>query len=252
MTDFIKNPNLPKNIVKTLICGTDDIRILNYFESRNIEVIRSDENNYVDPAVKSHTDMAVLHLGDNIIVVDKGQEALIGKLREIGMEVYETAEIISGKYPRDVKLNFTIIGNNIFGNFRYIDSTVEDKLSGMNCFSVKQGYCKCSVLVLSETAAITDDESISRKMLEKGIDCLFISKGDICLDGHEYGFIGGASCKIGEDTVLFFGDITKHTDFISIDSFLSKHNCKYACTDNDALRDIGGAVPVLEFTKQNS
>ena len=61
-----------------------------------------------------------------------------------------------------------------------------------------------------------------------------------------YGFIGGASVKIAADSVLFFGDVTRHRDFEKINSFLESHGCGFVCTDNGPLRDIGGAVSLIE------
>ena len=246
MTVFIKNPNLPDSRVEKVICGSKDELILDFFEKNNITVMASGKNKDIDPAVAEHADMAVLHLGGNKIILDKEQKSLKRILNENNFEVYETANAIKGEYPCDIKLNFTLVGDCAVGNFNYADENLIKFLSAKKKINVKQGYCKCSVLVVDENAVVTDDESICRKMLENGFDVLLISKGDITLSGHNYGFIGGASGKISKDTVLFFGDITKHKDFKKINDFLEKHRCRFICTDNSPLRDIGGIIPVSE------
>ena len=75
---------------------------------------------------------------------------------------------------------------------------------------------------------------------------LIHQKGDIALCGHPYGFIGGASGKISDSTVVFFGDIRKHGDFERISEFLHLHGCDFECTDKGSLRDIGGILPIIE------
>jgi len=190
--------------------------------------------------------MAALHIGKYNIILDKRQKRLKDKLVKIGFFVYETEKEIAGNYPDDIKLNVAVMGDLVFGNMSYTDKNALNLLSDKEPVTVKQGYTKCSVLVVSENAAITDDETIYRKMSEKGIDSLLISKGDISLPGHGYGFIGGASGKISENEVVFFGDITRHKDFSLIFAFLQKHGCSLRCTDNGPLRDIGGIIPLTE------
>ena len=246
MMDFIKCPNLPEKTVKTLICGSTDERIISFFESRGISVIISEKNPDIAKPVSVHADMSCLHLGDNIIIVDKRQKELKNSLEKMGMKVYETDEIIRGEYPDDIRLNVALLGDFAIGSFRNTDKTLLQLLNDRKLIDVNQGYSKCSALIVNSRAVITDDESVFKAVSVRDIDCLLISKGDIMLEGYNYGFIGGASGKISADTVVFFGSIEKHRDFDAIKQFLKKHNCRYVCTDDGMLRDIGGIVTLTE------
>lgn len=247
MSRFIRKPNLPEGKVSTVICGTDDEHILSFFEGNGITVLKNDLNPYIDPSVSAHADMAALYLGNGQILLDKNQITLKNELTGLGFNVTETADKIKGAYPYDVKLNFTIAGEYVIGKFPSADIRLPELIGDKSRINVKQGYCKCSALVVNENAIITDDASIHRSALENGIDSLLVSKGDISLDGHGYGFIGGASGKIAADTVVFFGDITEHRDFEAIRNFLSEHGCSFVCTDGLKLRDIGGILPIKEI-----
>lgn len=246
MIKFISESNLPSRKVNKIICGTEDKKILDFFSENGIEVLPVEANGGIDPSVSLHADMAALHLGTNKIIIDKSQIALNSSLKKIGFDVYETAKEIKGKYPDDIKLNFSVIGNYIIGNIKHADNILLKLIGDKKHLDVRQGYSKCSSLVVNSRAIITDDEGIHRKILENGFDALLISKGDVALTGHEYGFIGGASGKISKDTVVFFGDVTLHRDFDKISSFLTKHGCNYLCTDKGRLRDIGGIIPLTE------
>ncbi len=246
MSSIINSPNLPKSQVKTLICTDRDKAVIDFFVSKGISVIANEPNPDIDPAVSFHADMAVLHTGRNNIILDKRQKKRKSELEKIGFSVYETENEIKGTYPADIKLNVAVVGDFIFGNLLHTDKNALNLLSDKELTNVKQGYTKCSVVVINENATITDDKSIYRKMSEKGIDSLLISKGDISLVGHDYGFIGGASGKISENEVVFFGDIEKHRDFPLISAFLQKHGCTFLCTDKGPLRDIGGIIPLTE------
>lgn len=246
MINYVNNPNLPEYDVDTVICGTEDESVLEFFEKMNINVLKNESNSLIDPSVSSHADMAVLHLGGKSLLIDKAQKGLAEKLRHEGFIVFSTDSEIKGDYPDDVKLNFTVAGDKITGNFRYADSKLTALADKKKAINVKQGYAKCATLVVNENAVITDDESISRVMGKNAVDCLLVSKGDILLEGHEYGFIGGASGKISKNTVVFFGDIKNHRDYNDIEAFLSKHQCGFVCSDKLPLRDIGGIIPLIE------
>lgn len=48
--------------------------------------------------------------------------------------------------------------------------------------------------------------------------------GYITLEGYQYGFIGGASVNLDENTLGFFVDISFHPDNLSIIDFCKSHN----------------------------
>ena len=98
---------------------------------------------------------------------------------------------------------------------------------------------------MDENSIITDDESVARRAVEKGLNCLLISKGDVSLDGHEYGFIGGASGKILKDEIIFFGDISKHRDYERIEAFIRERKMRIISFDFP-LTDFGGIIPIRE------
>ena len=245
MISFIKKPNLPEGKVTTIICGELCSELNLYLDSRGIERIIVEPNNFIDSAVRYHADMSAIHLGVNKILLDRNQRNLGSVLEEKGLNIHYTSEPIRGEYPSDIVLNFAIIGENFLGKVDCADVKLIDLTENLNRLSVKQGYCKCSCLVVDENAIITDDKSICNVAAENGIDCLLISKGDILLEGHGYGFIGGASGKISKNEILFFGDITKHRDYKKIADFIEKHGCKTISLDFP-LTDFGGLIPLIE------
>ena len=247
MIEFVEKPNLPKGKVKNIVCGELCEELNNYFDSKGIKRIIIEPNYNIDRSVKFHADMAAIHLGGNSILIDRSQIDLYESLKNEGSDVSVTDKKIKGEYPHDIGLNFTIIGNNLIGKIARADNRLAELTVDLKRISVKQGYCKCSCLVVDDNAVITDDESIYNTLIKSGFDCLLVSKGDVSLPGHEYGFIGGASGKISHNQILFFGDITKHRDYIKIADFISKHNCEIISLDFP-LTDFGGIIPVTEET----
>ena len=75
---------------------------------------------------------------------------------------------------------------------------------------------------------------------------LLISSGDIKLEGYDYGFIGGASGKISDNTVVFFGNAEMHPRYSSIRElcYKNKIEIKILCKTMP-LTDVGGIVKLF-------
>ena len=115
----------------------------------------------------------------------------------------------------------------------------------MKKINVKQGYCKCSICIVDENSIITSDEGIYKEVIKHDIDCLLIEKGHIDLFELDYGFIGGCSGLINEDTLVFFGNIEKHPNFKEIKNFVSKRNKKIISLSKEKLIDLGSLIPLI-------
>ena len=246
MSRFIENPNLPKSEVTFLLCGQMNTAITDYFRIRGIKTAFPQVNNDIDSAVGNHIDLSAIHLGNKKVLLDKKQNALALTLENQEAEVYYSLESVSGEYPNDIVLNIAFMGEYVIGNFKYTDKNLRNYLVNKKLINVNQGYAKCSCLIVNEKALITDDLSIYKATTKEGIDSLLISKGDIKLPGHSYGFIGGASGKLSQDEVIFFGDIRIHRDYEIIKAFLNNHGCRIISFDGVDLTDYGGIIPLKE------
>lgn len=147
-------------------------------------------------------------------------------------------------YPENILLNCLYHNNKLYGKLSATDSSVREycRENNIETVNVNQGYTRCSTLVVNDKAVITADKSIEKGMKNYGVEVLLISAGNIVLEGFDYGFIGGASFS-DNNTIYFFGDITKHPDYNKIKEFTSKHNSiiEILCK-TQPLTDIGGAV----------
>lgn len=247
MTKFIETPNLPSKKVSLAICGNISENISRFIKKQGIELFFSDNNKYLDSRVSAHCDMNVHHLGAEKILLDTSQEKLAETLSKIKMRLSFSTQPVRSPYSTECIFNCFEIGDYLFCKLGNTDEKIIKYAISRNkkIVNVKQGYCKCSTLILTNNSFITDDDGIYLKGKENSLDCLKINKGDILLNGYKYGFIGGASAMIDKNTVLFFGDVTKHSSFNQIDTFLKGRNIKYIYTNEFMLTDIGGIIPIM-------
>ncbi len=154
----------------------------------------------------------------------------------------DTGEAFGKSYPYDVLFNGFVLCGRLFCYEKAFSKAALQfaKDNGIEVVNVKQGYAKCSTVVLGDTGIITADKGIA-KTAKSICKVLLIDEGGIMLPPYEYGFIGGASFVLG-DKVFFFGDIKKHKNADSISRFISECGYTAVSLSDESLCDFGGGV----------
>ena len=207
-------------------------------------IISSDTISIFPKPEQQHADMQILPIDNHIFILNECSD-LKEKLRE---KTFTLCENLAGyKYPENILLNFLYINGKLYGKKSAIDSALQRYCNDnhIGIINANQGYARCSTLVINESAVITSDRSIEKALKNNGVDVLFISSGSILLEGFDYGFIGGASGKLNENTIIFFGNVKKHPDHTKIKDFCDKYNMRIKIISEEMpLTDIGGIVKV--------
>jgi len=143
------------------------------------------------------------------------------------------------EYPGCAAYNALVLGKYFVHR---LDCTAPELLEkaieqGLELINVRQGYAKCACVVVDGESIITADEGIIAALKGK-VDILRITPGHVDLPGYEYGFLGGASGRIG-DTVLFCGELDRHPDAADIRDFIEKRGLKIRQIPDLPLTDIG-------------
>ncbi len=171
-------------------------------------------------------------------------------LKETGADIHFFSKKESAVYPSDVVANLCQLDSICLCNMDYADPSIIEnlRLNNKRIVPVSQGYTRCSVCIVDHSSIITADPGISKKANEAGLDVLRISPGHVRLPGYQYGFIGGATFKIGRNKLCFTGTLDDFPpdEIKSILSFLDVRNIQPVFLTNLPLFDIGSAVPLLE------
>lgn len=195
-------------------------------------------------AVASHPDMLIFPLEDRIFVhrayAAEAADAIGSIAACTGRQIVPIDTDVSPVYPSDIALNFFTIGKLLIGRIdrlpHELRTYAEEK--GYRLISTRQGYAKCSTLVLGESAVITADPSIARAVRTAEADVLTVSTGNIRLDGYDHGFLGGATGVCG-NTVYFCGDLASHPDAKAIADFCRAHGFVTHSLSDEPLYDVG-------------
>ncbi|MCR5482473.1 MAG: hypothetical protein K6F52_06725 [Clostridia bacterium] len=197
-----------------------------YLLQRGHEIIEIGATGAVYPAVETHPDIYMCKLG-----AEPDDKVFKGDIEELGFE-----------YPYDVKFNAACIGDFFIHNLKF---TSEKLLKAADCFqgvNIKQGYTKCNLVVVDNNSAITSDAGIFKALRQiDEIDILKVRTGYVKLEGFEYGFLGGASGRVGSE-ILFNGNLEKHPDFAQIRDFIEARGLSLKYFKEYELEDIGSII----------
>lgn len=245
---FLTEPNLPKTDVLTVISANCDKSLKKALSDLSIKIIATVKNPFLDDSVAVHGDILCYHLGNNKFLADQNQTVIINEFSSLHCTV-KTVNGISSPYPKDCPLNCADIGDFLICNEKITDKRIIDSAvkCGKTVINVKQGYAKCSVCIADRNTIITDDNSIYNAVSEHPeIKSLLVEKGSVRLKNCNYGFIGGCTGLIGNKKLFFNGDLSTHSNYTKIVSFLEENNIEYFDIKNKPLTDIGSILPIIE------
>lgn len=223
----------------------------------DIYLCRVGETLIVDDAIRTEPDLRVMYdMEMEEKLGDASEAPLIPALQsESGGAILFQMGGIGPDYPDDVAYNAVSTGKYFIHNLQYTSPALLERAreTGLEFIHVKQGYAKCSVVVVGDQAVITADRGIARSieaynqdLMEDGqeqdcIDCLLVEEGHVLLPGMNVGFLGGASGLI-KNKLYFNGNLREHPDFEKITAFAEEHGAETVWYEEEPLTDIGSIL----------
>ncbi len=248
---FIKESFIPKNDLSlALVDKRVSKSIEKKFNELNIKLIKTYPVDEVYDAIKYHPDISVCKLDyNNIVVSPNVYDYYTKELKKYNFNVIKGNSTLQNKYPKNIQYNACIFGNFAVHNFKYTDKNIIEFIEKNNItkINVSQGYSKCNICVVDENSIITSDIGIYNEVIKYDIDCLLIDKGHIDLFNLNYGFIGGCSGLISNDTLAFLGNIKLHPNYYDIYKFVKLKNKNIISLGNENLIDLGSIIPITTY-----
>ena len=177
----------------------------------------------VDSAISSHPDIYMCHLGKELFHGDPSK--------------------LTHDYPGHAIYNGCSTGKYFIHNLNITDDKLLEKVDkhGLIKVHVRQGYSKCSCIVVDENSIITADRGIAKAANDAGLDVLIIDHAQVELEGYPYGFIGGAAGKVG-NIILFNGNLRDHSNYKEIKEFIERRGVNIKYFEDYPLTDIGSII----------
>ena len=186
------------------------------------------DSNITYPAVATHADLYYCRMG-----AGEYAEVFAGNPNELGYD-----------YPHNVKYNAVCLDHYFIHNLNHTSPALLTiaRAMGLECIHVNQGYTKCNMVVVDGHSVITPDEGILRTLQNyPDIDTLPIHQGHVKLQDFPYGFLGGASGRVGNE-IIFNGNLSCHPDFEKICEFIENRGLSLQYFPAYQLEDIGSII----------
>ncbi len=240
---MMENPFIPKNKEKLVIVdGRASVEIINSLKEKDLQIIRTIKCEKVDDSISYHPDIVIHPLNHDTIVVEPSVFGYYyDQLKGSGIKVLRGKKKLGSKYPEDIGYNIARLRGLAIHNFKYTDEKILSifEESDLKRINIKQGYSKCSVMIVDEKSAITSDKPIYNKLKDEDYDILLIDQGHIDLPGQPYGFIGGCSGNLTENEILLSGSIRHHPNKKEICKFVENKGKKLTFLSTEKIVDIG-------------
>ena len=205
-------------------------------------VILIPKDDRFDSRIASHPDLIISIVDGSIVIDEQAHQSIFQQLEKLGIPYITGNAHLTVAYPGDIAYNAVITKNLLIHKTEHTCPLILSHCNNTNkmLLPVRQGYTKCSTVVVSEDALITSDPSIYQAGKEV-MKVLFVQPGSVSLPGYDSGFLGGASGLLG-DTVVFHGDISQHPDFQQIADFVEEAQIKLLYFEEFPLTDIGSVL----------
>lgn len=246
MSHYVKIPHLPVGKVGLAVAGERyKARLSAAFEKLNMQIVWLPDSESTDLRLAGHADLRLVHLGGSRLVSACGTE-IDGIFESLGFTVVRSRSP-GAAYPDDCRLNVCIVGCRLFHRLDITAGEVLSNLPDVTHIGIAQGYAKCCTCIVDANTIITSDRGIASAAEKQGVDVLEIAPGYICLDGFDYGFIGGASFKLSEREIAFTGRLEQHPDWPRMVAFLGRKGVKPVFLTDETAFDIGSVLPLIEI-----
>lgn len=215
---------------------------INNLQKLNLDIIKIPKCKKVYGAIDGHVDIQlnVLNKSSKEVIVHKDISTdFLNTLTSKNIKYTLSNSSLSNCYPDDIILNALILDSFFIHNLKYTDKTLLSLQKDKQLLDVKQGYTKCSVLPISNSAFITSDTGIYTVLSKLNMDVLLLPPGDILLPELNYGFIGGIGGIIDSGKLGIFGELEHYKYGDEVYKFLYKHNVEPISLKKGKLIDRG-------------
>jgi radical SAM superfamily enzyme len=220
---------------------------IDYLRNRG-EVILVPRDDRFENRTSSHPDLVISIIDNTLIIDENAHSDLYHQLDALGVPYIIGNSKLSALYPQDIAYNAVITKDFLIHKLDYTNPllSLHSAYTQKKLIQVKQGYTKCSTVVVNDDTVITADQGIY-KAVKDSMNAILIQPGHVMLGDDNNGFLGGASASF-EDMLVFHGDLSQHPDFLKIAEFIEASHKQLLYFKEFPLTDIG-SVLLLDYQK---
>jgi hypothetical protein len=205
------------------------------------EVLWMPPQKYVYQSIAAHPDIFFCQTQDGVIAAPNAPAEITESVMQSGVKIITGQKRVGEKHPETVHYNAVFTDSFFIHNTKWSDETLLQHAVGKKIIHTTQGYTRCNLLPVSDTAFLCSDRNMEKHLLQQGVDVLFVRPEEILLPGVRHGFIGGC-CGVFGKTVVVIGSLSQHPQGDEIREFLEKNSMEIIELYDGRLWDGGGVL----------
>jgi hypothetical protein len=191
--------------------------------------------------LSGHPDIFFCQNGNTLIASPDIPEKFIDILKEKKIKVIFGKHVTGAEYPSCAHYNAVVTEKYLIHNLSLTDEVILKSATDKKKLNVKQGFTRCSLLMLDEENFITSDKSTVKTLEAEGLHGLWVSPRDVILPGYEHGLFGGTSGVCGKD-IFICGSLNHFVDGVKVKAFAERLNYRIVELYDGPLFDGGGIL----------
>lgn len=178
-------------VKKTVIC---DFRLPNFMKERMLpfyNVLDFSAEGIVEETLHGHPDLFLAQINESFVLAPNSPKYVVEYFKSHTIPYQFGEKTVGFSYPEIARYNISANQKYILCNSSICDSHILKLSENLKIISVKQGFCRCSTLILNSDIFITSDKGIAQALEKQKLKVHLFSDENILLSGYKHGLLGG-------------------------------------------------------------
>lgn len=228
-------------VKKTVIC---DSRLPNFMKERLAhfyDVLDFTAEGLVEDPLQGHPDLFLAQINKNLIVAPNCPKYILEYFNKHSISFQFGEQPVGFSYPEIARYNVSANQKYLLCNTSICNSHILKRSENLEIISVKQGFCRCSTLILAKNIFITSDKGIAQTLEKQKKNVYLFSDENIALSGYKHGLLGGClGIDEGNKRIVVSGSLETIKNGKQLRLLLQNSAYDLLELGETALHDVGG------------
>ncbi len=191
--------------------------------------------------IQGHPDLFMCQTPDGLVLAPNIEPQLLQQIKAAAVPFVFGNLSAEDMHPTVARYNAVVTRKVTICNTQTVDRKILERSAQNRIIDVRQSYCRCSTLTLSDDSFITSDAPTHGKLLENNCKSILVSPKTIRLEGYNHGLFGGCGGILSSEKLAFFmGSLSALPNHQEIEQALKDAGLTAVMLTNHSLQDVGG------------
>jgi len=193
--------------------------------------------------LQGHPDLFMCETPDGLVLAQNIEPQVLQQIQAAAVPFVFGNLPAEDKHPEVARYNAVVTRKITICNTQTVDRKILERSVQNRIIDVRQSYCRCSTLALSDDSFLTSDAPTHGKLLENNCKSILVSPQSIRLEGYNHGLFGGCGGMLSsEKTVFFMGSLSTLPNHREIEEAIMQAGLTFVPLTSQPLQDVGGIL----------